>query len=273
MSEQLLNREWYDSNEATRYPFSPNATLTNGDKAVILDGTFLDAHLYPVGGEVGIYLSRVEVTNDKVYLWIGDTAKRLRAKAEMPLVSGTDFLYFEDDYGRAAGCIVTATSRVGVFQSWGLGVHDFTRAHTEFTARVCTPQPEQGLSGLVLDDGTVVSGDVWLVGGAGVVFSTEQLYLPATPERDADVVTAVRVDVVGDPLFRRRLCAPDEGYVGPNPISSINVVHGENNWVITPDENGNVSITVGDHASVQTVLRINPEPDGLRMQTVGKDIS
>ena len=56
----ILFTEWFNENEKRRYPFSDQATLTNGADT-ILEATFLDAQLYPLGGDAVQYLSLIHI--------------------------------------------------------------------------------------------------------------------------------------------------------------------------------------------------------------------
>jgi hypothetical protein len=97
-------------------------------------------------------------------------------------------------------------------------------------------------------EGDVVSGDIWLIGDNGVVI-----------RKDDDCV--IRIDIVGDPLFVRRLCNPLDLFNTPNFVKTINGC--------PPDEYGDYKIEVGDHGDPHTILRINPVEDGLKIEAIG----
>ena len=89
--------------------------------------------------------------------------------------------------------LISATDRLSAFQTLGIGTHVFERAHTEFAATVCVPVPEIGINGFILDDGTLLTGDVWLIGTDGVVIRkttiTREVTCGSTTTYDA-----IRVD-------------------------------------------------------------------------------
>ncbi len=259
--QRKINREWRAQNDTTRYPFSPQATLASRDGRVLVEGTFLDASLYPVGGREGAYLSRVSVTHQEVTVWVGDAGSSARCSGTFDLIRPDDLVALADADGRPAGVLVSESARLGVFQSWGVGDHDFTRADSEFCVGCCTPTPEAGLRGIRLPSGEVLSGEVWLLGDDGVVLRSSQEVV------DGREVTVVRVDVVGDPLFRRRLCSPDELFATPSYVKTLRVVHAGGTFDCAPDEYGNVRLAEGDAG---TVLRVRATAGGLIVGMAGK---
>ncbi len=259
--QRNINREWRAQNDSTRYPFSSQATLTSRDGRSLVEGTFLDAALHPVGGQVGMYLSRVAITHQEVTVWVGDAGSALRCSGTFDLIRPDDLVALFDADGRSAGVLVSESARLGIFQSWGVGEHNFARADSEFCACCCTPTPEAGLRGVRLPDGEVLTGEVWLLGDDGVVLRSSQEVVGGRS------VTVVRVDVVGDPLFRRRLCSPDELFVTPNFVKTLRVVHSGGTFDCVPDEHGNVRLAADGEG---TVLRVRTTGDGLVIGMAGK---
>ena len=117
--------------------------------------------------------------------------------------------------------------------------------------RLFIPTPEPGLRGLLTPGGDLFTGDVWIVGDNGVVV------------RDTGDGN-IRIDIVGDPLFRRKLCGSVELFNTPNIIRTINGC--------PPDEHGNFQLNVGDLITENTLLRINPTDTGLRIEAVGQTV-
>lgn len=262
---RVLYPQWRQEHQATRYPFGDEATLVNDEGYVLLEGTFLDAALFPVGGVEGLYLSSVEVTFEEVILTIGDRIEKSRCSARFPLVSPPDEIVLEDAYGRPAGLLISEAPRLGLFQGWETGVHAFEPAQTRFAATVCLPTPEDGLRGILLEDGTLLTGDVWLVGDDGVVLREEEVSL-AGP----GAYRVVRVDVVGDPLYRRRLCEPGSLFDTPSFITGLRVEHPGGSFTCAPDGRGNLQITHGDGLVDDPALRVRTTPTGVRIEVVGR---
>jgi hypothetical protein len=86
-----------------------------------------------------------------------------------------------------------------------------------------------------------MAADVWLIGEDGVVLRKDE--------------NAIRVDIVGDPLFKRKLCTTTGGnielFVTPNFVRTVNG--------IKPDEYGNFTITANNELAGDTILRIYPD--------------
>ena len=262
MVSQIRHPEWRQSLEDTKYPFEDGATLVNSTNKSIPPDIFLDAHLYPIGASSNMYLSRVEVTSAKVTVHIGDDSSRSVASGDISVSSPTDSVRLTDSYGRPAGILISDSSRLGVLRAFGLGTHDFRSTASSFVAGVCMPTPQVGVRGVQLDDGSLLAGPVWLVGEDGVVVSRETVENPATCDTAAQTQEVIRVDVVGDPLFRRRLCTPKELFTTPSFIKKIKVVNGAEEWLCEPDSHGYFSIQGNDSLAGDAALRVRITPEG-----------
>jgi hypothetical protein len=269
--EHRRTPEWRRSVEATKYPFTERATLTNKDGRVILEGCLLDAALYPVGGLERMFLSRVEVSHDTVTVYAGDSGNRLRCSGSFGLIRPASLVSLEDSFGRPAGVLVSETRRLGIFQSWGVGNFDFVQDQTEFVASVCFPTPEDGVRGVLLPDGTLLTGDVWLVGEDGVVIRTDTDVIPDECGV-ASGARVVRVDVVGDPLFRRRLCEPASLFTTPRLVKALRVLHSGGEFVCTPDVQGNINIVTATTLIDKSALRVTTAETGVNVAVAGEAV-
>ena len=267
--DRVLFPAWRRENEPTKYPFSPRARLTNAAGLVLTEGTFLDASLFPVGAAGPLYLSKAVVTHEAAVLSVGDAADPARCTGTVRLVNPAADVPLADAVGRPAGLLVSEPARLTVIQSWGVGTHEFTPDDTEFCATCCVPTPEVGLRGVLLESGELLTGDVWLLGSDGVVLRGEDVTVPG-PCGTQVPVTVVRVDVVGDPLFRRRLCQPGDLFATPNPVRAVRVVGPDGaEFEVTPDERGNLQLAGNNALAADTVLRLVPTPAGLTVELVG----
>lgn len=269
MAERTLFPEWIKQNETTKYPFSESVTLTNTEGRVIIEGTFLDAALYPIGATEGLYISTVVITFQTVTFTLATPTQDAIATASFSLITPPDEVVFTDVYGRPAGVLITEGRRLGVFQSWGVGTHEFLPGDTQFAATVVFPTPEVGVRGIRLDTGEIFVGDVWIVGADGVVVRASDALEPVPGTSDVRSVAQLRVDIVGDPLFRRRLCQPTSLFETPRFIQSINVVGPNMEFTCTPDANGNLMLTTINDLAADTVLRINTTPAGVVIGATG----
>jgi len=281
MPSQIRHPEWRSSLDDTSYPFSPVVSLKNSAGMVIPSGVFIDAHLYPIGGDCGTYLSKVVVSSGIITLHIGDDGSESVATTEIAInaldqytsTSGDTVIQLKDAYQRPAGVFVSTPLRISIFAGFGSGEHTFTKAQTEFVATVCMPTPAIGVRGVILPDGSTLTGDVWLVGGSGVILS----YLDTEVIGNCDVLSVeyptIRIDAVGDPLFLRRLCEvenpnPDEDlFLTPKFIRAINVVNtseegSSNSWEAVPDAHGRIFVQGNDSLAAKASLRVRTTSEG-----------
>jgi len=256
--------EWRRQNETTRYPFAATATLAHGSGRSIPPGVFLDAALYPVGHAAGgLHLARVAVSFRTLGLSVGTPAAPDAAVGSVDLDGPpADQVALADRHGRPAGVLVVDGRRLAGLRSWGVGVYDFEPEQTEFCASCVFPTPEAGVRGVRLDDGSFFAGDVWLVGGDGVVLRVEDGVVPGPRGCGGRPVRLVRVDVVGDPLFRRRLCQDSGVFRTPRFVRRVRVVGPNAEFVVPAPPDGRFHVTVADDLAADTVLRVTPRGDG-----------
>jgi hypothetical protein len=251
MPERIPFPEFRDELEFTRYPFGDTATLTNDVVSIGVD-TFLDATLYPIGAVGRVYLGRISVTAQEVTLYLYDEEGTRWASASFTPGTAPDLLYFTDDWGRPAGVIVSEAIRLARFGAWPVGEQVFSMEQTEFVSSCIIPLPEPGVRGVLSEKDELFTGDLWIVGDNGVVVRKED-------ER------TIRVDIVGDPLYVRKLCEQVERFVPPLFIKTINHC--------PPDPYGNFHLIVGDYHNETTIVRIYPtDANTLRIEAVGQVI-
>lgn len=253
--------------ENTPYPFADSASLSNGS-VFFGEHVFVDAAFYVIGAGQRLHISRVTIRNEQSRLVIGDERGPERASVSFDTVNPPDSLRLTDTFGRPAGLLVSDAARLSTFQSWPLGTHVFTVAQTEFAARCCIPTPEVGLRGFLLDDGSVLTDDVWIIGEDGVVVRAEELEVDVPGSAETEIQQVLRIDVVGDPLFRRRLCG--NVFVTPRFLRSLTIRHGCEKVKCGPDEHGDIKISVTSHNAPDTVLRVRTVEGGLVFELVGE---
>ena len=240
--------EWRTSNKhGGKFPFSMNATLTNGD-VTLPASAFIDMRLHAINGQVRQYVSQVQRTDTQYIITFSDSDDTLASATfnivDMPTLTRIDIV---DTAGRPAGVIVTSPQRISAISAIPIGTHVFTDDQTEIDAVVVTPLPQTGVRSMVTPAGDVCFGDVWLVGGTGVVLETQ----------DSDKIV---VNITGDVLFKRQQCE-STGFDVPCFIKTIN---GQ-----PPDEYGDFKIKICGLESSDTVLRIVPGDSGLTITAVG----
>lgn len=271
--QRVLHPEWRPYHEGTTYPFADHVTLRNDDGDFIPESTFFDASLYPVGGQVGLYLSRVTIREQSIEFAVGDRLDPERCTGAIDLTATPDDILLVDAYGRPAGVLFSANAKLGVFQTWSLGAHAFDVTQTGFCDNVCWPIPDVGFRGFLLDDGSVMTGDIWLIGDDGIVLTpgSAETGRSGCSSDDASPasVTTIRVDVVGDPLFRRRLCG--DAFNAPRFIRGLRIQKDCDTIDATPNAYGNFNMTAGSNLAAKTVLRVRSyEPHSLTFEAVGE---
>lgn len=247
MPERIIFPEWRDELEFTRYPFADFATLTADTGHKIEHDTFLDASLYPIGAQSHLHINRILVALHQVTITLADVTRNERASTVFDPLDPPDLLTFQDVFGRPAGLMVSEVLRLSRFSAWEIGTHRFTAAGAELAASCVIPTPEPGVRAVQDAEDNLFTGDLWLIGDNGV----------AVREDGGDI----RVDIVGDPLFVRKLCIPLRLFTVPNFIRTINGC--------PPDQYGNYNLIVGDHFNQETIVRIYAENGGLVVEAVG----
>ena len=271
----ILHPAWRDEFEATTYPFGDWATLTSSTGVFIPEGTFLDAAIYPVGGGSKLRLSKVVVEQQAITIYVGNTSKEELCSGTIDLLSPVNEIRLEDTYGRPAGLLVSEEERLAIFQTWPIGTHRFTFAQAGFCSFVCIPIVEDHLLGFELDDGSIVSGDVWLVGGDGVILSYEENEIARDDCDTADAVdpleSRIKVNIVGDPLFRQRLCST--GSITPRFLKKLTFKVGCTSNALTPNTHGRVKMMTGRPDAELTILRIHGSGGTLNIGAVGETLN
>lgn len=249
MAGRILHPEFRDRNRENRYPFGDNASLKTADgQFEIDDDTFIDASLHVIGAVDRLFISNINVTSREVTLSFSDVTRSVKATASFDPLSPAEHVRVVDLVGRPAGLLLSDALRLSRFSSWSEGDHPFDLGATEFAASVVIPTPQEGVRGLQVPAGGTCNGDVWLVGDNGVVL------------REVD--GKIRIDAVGDPLFRRRLCQPAALFSNKTFLQTINQC--------PPDEFGNYALPVSGLATEDTVLRVYPTDEGLVVEAVGR---
>ena len=244
-------QEWRDSTKPTKYPFTDSAELSASTGRYIDHTSIYDASFYIVNWVSRLYITSIIISSAAskiVTINIGDAENLIIASAELPASNIPSEIFFTDTSGRPAGIMIVDPIAFSFIQTWDIGEHIFENT-AEFVPFVIMHMPSNGVSSFKDGSNNIVSGEVWLVGENGVVVRTEG--------------KNIRVDVVGDPLFKRRV---DSSFITPRFIKTING--------IPPNEFGDFKIVSGSYMAGDTILRVYPEPDvpGIRIELVGQSL-
>lgn len=255
MAIKQLYPEWRNRQERVNYPFIDSATLINSLGVEIDRTLFVDAAIYPAGGTTGAYLRKIISTLSSITFVIADLTNGETATGTYTFGSAdtaqSGLIKLIDKYSRTAGVLVSTHDKLELLNGlYSVGTHEFRQTQTEFVSSVVTPLPSVGVRGFLLDDGNVVSGDVWMVGSSGFVLR----YV------NGEIV----IDAIGDPYAASKDCQVTQEQV-PTPFCGIRTFNN-----ITPDEWGNFSITVGANVAADNVLRLEQDGSRLVIKLVGK---
>lgn len=252
--EREYGREWRDEIKPTKYPFTDSSSLMTSDNLSFDKEAVYDASFYIINWSSRLFLTSIEVYSDPnkiVRLNVGDVSTIKAAYADIDPFNIPEIITFNDSLGRQAGIMVVDPVSLSFLQSWSLGTHLF-RSNAEFVPSTVTPMPSGYVTSIKDTNGEYLSGDVWLVGDDGVVLRNEG--------------NQIRVDIIGDPLFKRREYDDPTSFPTPRFVKTINGY--------SPDDNGDFKIVVGDYLARNTILRIYPDPalPGLRIELVGQSL-
>jgi hypothetical protein len=252
--EREYGQEWRDEVKTTKYPFTDTSSLITLDNLLFDKEAVYDASFYVINWNSRLYMTKIEIITDPnkiARIHIGDVSTISAAYADIDPFNVPSIITFTDALGRQAGMMVVDPVALSFLQSWTLGTHLF-RTEAEFVPSVVTPMPTGYVTSIKDSTNDVLKGDIWLIGESGVVIRTEG--------------ANVRVDIVGDPLYKRLAYSDPTQFPTPRFVKTINGY--------SPDENGEFKIVVGDYLANDTILRIYPDPSlpGLRVELVGQTL-
>ena len=262
---RTLYEPYREQLQAAAFPFADGMPLSNAQGDMLPAELFFDAAIYAPAGGPRFYLSSVTVDFSEVTLWIGSEQQPQVASVKFNPNDPPESLALTDSFGRSAGILVSDVDRLKLFQSWSLGTHTFSIDQAAFAAAACWPLPTNSVQGLLLDDGTLVTNDLWLAGADGVVLEIVEKPDLDNPGQTLDVI---RVNFVGDPLFRRRLCAAV--FESQRYLRTVTFQQGCWRVVAAPNSFGHVMLTAVGQDTPATILRIRPTADGLFFGVVGE---
>jgi hypothetical protein len=232
---EIVYTEWRNGNEQVNYPFADDATMENSDGVRIDPTLFLDARLYPVGGDETLYLRRVVVEEEfaRFYLAIGDTEIAYGHLDLLFIPSNGEVPVF-DFFGRPAGVLVSTEEKLTAVPGLFADETVFPAEASHFAPSVVVPMPDIGVRGFITDDDEAVFGPVVMVGEQGIVLSEES--------------GAIRVDAIGNPFAKKEDCQEQDPLPPYCPVKTINN--------ISPDANKDFKLTIGGNSALDNIFRI-----------------
>lgn len=236
------------------YPFTDASTFTSTSGRFVPPDAFLDARVYPIGGRASQYVSRIAYANGVITLTVSDDSGELCSGSSSGLTDTSITLI--DSYAREVGIVIIDRAKLLTVLINGESL-DFELGALDFVATAVIPNPVSGVVSIEDAAARLVSGDVWLIGEAGVVLDVE----------GDDTVT---VHLVGDPLFVRRACeAQSTGFNAVRPLRFVTVNGGE---PLSADEYGDFKLSAGTGSpgTANTPIRITPVTGGIQITLIGR---
>ena len=249
--------QWRDEQDASNYPFEDGLALTNDDGIVVPPGLLLDAVLYAPFSGARPRLSKIIITNETATLIFGDSVTEAVCQGVVSLAEPGDAVVLTDSYATECGVLVSSEIRLAGLQALPVGEHEFTAEQTALVPTVVVPS-SSGVSSLILPSGQKLVGEVWLVGGQGVIIQQDES-------------GNISINAVGDPLFKKALCDPGR-YETPRFLKKLVVQKGPITHTFEPNSLGDIPITVGSNIVEDGVLRVEKSDSGLRWNIVGEKL-
>lgn len=207
MAKQI-DRQWPDIHRRDPYPFKDTASLRSNTGELTIDPRwFVEARFWPVTNSSRIYLRTLGRSGTTLSLQLADESGVL-AQASVEIDSGAKRAVFYDSAENQVGYLQTTEGGFLSFRDQPEGSYRFNLTATEFVPTAVTPQVRSGVTLLRDDFGSFLTGGWRMVGGEGVELSVDG--------------QSVRVDLVGDGLYRRDVCEnPAELGLLINPVRAI----------------------------------------------------
>lgn len=193
----ILLGEYRNKNSQRKYPFADDVTLedTNGNSLPV--DFLIDAFLYPIDLTGAVYLSHINIS-DGIMDFSEEGGDQAFGYAEF--ATGDEVAYVYDyAYNRQIGLVVFGSGLTNVLA--GDTERVFDSSGTQLCPTTYIALNQQGVRGFLLEDGTLLTGDIVFEGYNGVSI---QSYV------DGDGNSVIRFDVVGVPQPTEEDCVEDQ---------------------------------------------------------------
>lgn len=207
MSE--VANSWYQETLRNPYPFVDTASLTDASGLLKLQkGWIIEARIWAsMETAARTYLRSIARTKDLLTFTISTTEEDL-CTAEVTDFTKTRLAFF-DAGGSQVGYMTFAPGALSLIHDRASQVYQFSVDAAEFTAGSVISVRSSGLNSIRDAQAAAISEELILVGGEGIALHVID-------------GSTIRVDVIGDPYFRRDIC-DDRDFLGRviNPVRQI----------------------------------------------------
>lgn len=180
----ILFSEYRNQHSRRYYPFTDAATMKDSEGIDFPVDFLVDASLYPIDLAGSLYLSQIDVDEGKLYVSDTSTGDSV-GYADFNASSDSAVVYETADSGRNIGVVIFGDGVSSIFSGQN---RLFNVDAAPFAPAAYVPLNQEGVRGFVLDDGSIVTGDVTIEGQEGVDVSS-------SIDVDGNVL---RIDVVGE---------------------------------------------------------------------------
>jgi len=176
--QPILLGEYRNQNSRRNYPFRDGASLTDQTGVVLPTDFLIDAYIFPivlresdtdlrVTQPIGdsIFISKIDLTERKIYI-NSVLSGVVYGIAEFEEGVYTAYVYEEPNYHRQIGVLVFGDGLTAVLH--GAPVRTFVPWATSFTPSTFTILDQVGVRGFLLEDGSLITGDVIIEGQDGI---------------------------------------------------------------------------------------------------------
>jgi len=155
----VFYNEFYNENSQRNYPFDDQATMTSTEEYILRSDVIIDGMIYALDA-VGVpYLSKIDmsemciqISDDNGVILTGD-------------ITDNNSVILYDIYDRQMGIITLGVART-ILQ--GGKIYEFTTNATRFATTCWFPLSQIGVQGFLLEDGSLITGDVMFEGRNGM---------------------------------------------------------------------------------------------------------
>jgi len=262
--------EYRNQHAQRAYPFLDDSPLKDANGWVLPTDFLIDAFLYPLDLENGLYLSGIDTRDSKLYF--SDTVTGKVHGVAVIGVSDSAYVYEPDGMERQIGVVTFGSGKMSGLQ--GKPVRVFQANDTELVPTAYIPLNQEGVRAIQLTDGTTVTGPVKFRGIDGVVVSSyygtddEHILefnilgllppLPTDCDSDCDPIEEICIDRQPGSLFL--VSQFDDGTVAISTNGLLlDDICATQRLVRLPDEEGNLP-PGGDDACEDPTPDIVPTP-------------
>ena len=166
----ILSEQYENQNAGRRYPFDDTATMADRDGNVLPTDFLIDCQLYTIDLTDRLYISSIDQGAGLItFSTVGDTM--VRARAAYTQAGGTAEVMEIGGLERQIGILVFGAGLASL--ALGRSVRVFDPDATIFCAAAEQHISQVGVRGVVLPDGTVLTGSVTLTGQEGLQVTSQ----------------------------------------------------------------------------------------------------